>query len=177
LPAISPKYTPRHTTRTADELERILRELMPDDAARAAFIVATGAELRATKLAEDKDVSLAAVHLHGTKRTTRERVVPLVLPWQRSLMEHALRFARGRYGKFFANGDDEFRWALRYRLPSRWRRSHDADRLAPHVRDRAARRWRAPRHLGYDDGPRRYEDARARLRRAAGVQPCGPFAR
>jgi len=45
-----------------------LAELEPDDAARAAFCVATGAELRATVRAQRDDIGERLVRLRGTKR-------------------------------------------------------------------------------------------------------------
>jgi hypothetical protein len=88
--------------------------LLPDAAARAAFIIATGAELRATVLAERPDISPGFCHLRGTKRTARLRDVPIVLDWQRSLLAYTLENAAGTEGKLFAGSGDEFRWVLRY---------------------------------------------------------------
>ena len=41
LPQLSPKYVPRRTTISAASFDKLLGELVPDDAARAAFIIAT----------------------------------------------------------------------------------------------------------------------------------------
>ncbi len=54
------------------------------------------------------------MHLRGTKRATRKRDVPVVTDWQRSLLQYALKHARGQAGMLFKKKPDEFRWALRY---------------------------------------------------------------
>jgi integrase len=92
LPALSPRYEPRTRALTADELDKLLAELEADDAARAAFCVATGAELKATATAQRADVAEAGkVQLRGTKNPARWRVVPLVTDWQRTLLAYALK--------------------------------------------------------------------------------------
>jgi integrase len=113
LPQVAPKYVPRRTTISAPDLDQVLGELTADDAARASFMVATGAEMRATVRAQRADVGFSFVALHGTKRTSRDRVVPIVLPWQRSLLAHTLLLAQGK-DRLFAGDADKFRWALRY---------------------------------------------------------------
>jgi integrase len=90
LPMLAPKYVPRKGTIDGEHFNRLLAELSPDDAARAAFIIATGAELRATVLAERGDVGPAFVRLRGTKRASRARDVPIVLGWQRALLKYTL---------------------------------------------------------------------------------------
>jgi integrase len=113
LPVLAPKYVPRKGTIDGDGFNRLLAELGHDDAARAAFIIATGAELRATVLAERGDVGPAFVRLRGTKRASRARDVPIVLGWQRALLKIAFRDAKGRE-RLFATAPDNFRGALRY---------------------------------------------------------------
>ncbi len=54
-----------------------------------AFIVATPAEWGATDRARREDVTEDQVHVRGTKRDTRDRVVPLVFPDQFALVEFA----------------------------------------------------------------------------------------
>ncbi len=102
--AFSPGYEPRKRALTADELQRLLAELLPDRAARVAFIVSTSACWRETELARRGDVGegLATVLLRGTKRRTRFRTVPIVSPAQRSLLELALAHAAGAKGALFA---------------------------------------------------------------------------
>ena len=95
--AFSPGYEPRKRALTAEELKKLLAELLPDRAARVAFIVATSACWRETELARRSDVGegLTTVLLRGTKRKTRFRTVPIVSPAQQSLLEYALEHAKG----------------------------------------------------------------------------------
>lgn len=101
-----------------DQFDKLLRQLDPDDAARAALMVAAGAELRATERALDADINLLArlpqALLRGTKRASRERSVPLMAAWQRQLAEYALRHARGQGGQLFNSDTNGFRFRLRY---------------------------------------------------------------
>ena len=101
--AFSTGYEPRTRALTADELGKLLHELLPDRAARVAFIVSTSACWRETELARREDVGegLATVLLRGTKRKTRFRTVPIVSPGQRSLLEYAVEHAEGTGGAFF----------------------------------------------------------------------------
>jgi integrase len=94
--AFSPGYEPRKRALTADELKKLLAEILPDRAARVAFIVATSACWRETELARRSDVGegLTTVLLRGTKRKTRFRTVPIVSPAQRSLLAYALEHAK-----------------------------------------------------------------------------------
>lgn len=114
LPELSNNYKPRKRWSRPAQLNVLLGELGADNAARAAFIVATSAELGATDRAKDDDVTMRMVHLRGTKRETRLRDVPIVTTWQRALLEYSLQYARGRAGKMFAHGPEEFRSSLRY---------------------------------------------------------------
>ncbi len=101
--AFSPGYEPRERALSAGELSKLLAELLPDRAARVAFIVATSACWRETELARREDVGegLSTVLLRGTKRKTRFRTVPIVSPAQRSLLAHALEHAGGTEGALF----------------------------------------------------------------------------
>lgn len=85
-----------------DGLVTQLHRESPDQGARVAFSLATGAEWAATENVLDSDVGMEMVHLPGTKNETRDRTVPIVLPWQAELLEFALRHARGTEGKLFA---------------------------------------------------------------------------
>lgn len=114
MPALSPRYKPRKTWCTPDQFDKLLAELEPDDAARAAFCVATSAELRATKLAERDDLAARMTEVRGTKRTSRRRTVPIVTDWQRTLVAYALQHAQGAPPLLFKKSDEEFRSALRY---------------------------------------------------------------
>jgi len=95
--AFAPEYKPRSRFLTRRELARLLSELSPDRAARVAFMVATSAEWSATVRALRNDVALdhSAVHLRGTKRTTRDRVVPIATQPQLELLRYALTHAEG----------------------------------------------------------------------------------
>jgi len=91
----APEYKPRTRTLSMAELERLLSELAADRGARVAFAVATGANLRETDRALRSDVADDRVHLRGTKRETRDRIVPIVRPWQRELLAYAAEHAQG----------------------------------------------------------------------------------
>ncbi len=91
----APAYKPRTRTLSMPELERLLPELGPDRGARVAFAIATGANLRETDRALRSDVAADRVHLRGTKRETRDRIVPIVRPWQRDLLAYAIEHAQG----------------------------------------------------------------------------------
>jgi len=101
--AFSAGYEPRTRALTAGEVGKLLHELLPDRAARVAFIVATSACWRESELArrEDTGEGLATVLLRGTKRNTRFRTVPIVSPAQRSLLEYAVEHAQGTGGPLF----------------------------------------------------------------------------
>jgi integrase len=101
--AFAPEYKPRTRHLSPAELQRLLAELTADRAAAVAFMVATSAEWGAVVRARRDDVELNArrVLVRGTKRTTRWRTVPLVSDEQRSLIEHAVKHARGVNGLLF----------------------------------------------------------------------------
>ncbi len=93
----APAYRPRTRWLSSAELQLLLAQLTPDRAARVAWIVATSGNWRESERAERADVApdLRSVRVRGTKTTYRERTVPIVAPWQRQLLEHALRHAEG----------------------------------------------------------------------------------
>jgi integrase len=101
--AFAPEYKPRTRYLPPSELQRLLPELTDDRAAAVAFIVATSAEWGAVERARREDIELEQrrVLVRGTKRTTRWRTVPLVSDEQRSLIKHALQYARGANGLLF----------------------------------------------------------------------------
>lgn len=101
--AFSPEYKPRERRLSVPELEALLGELTPDRAARVAFIVSTSAEWIATERALDQDISidLGMVLVRGSKNSNRFRTVPIVSADQHSLLEHAVRHARGAEGRLF----------------------------------------------------------------------------
>ena len=101
--AFAPQYKPRTRYLSPSELQHLLAELTDDRAATVAFIVASSAEWGAVEHARREDVELdqRRVLVRGTKRTTRWRTVPLVSDEQRSLIKHALQYARGVSGLLF----------------------------------------------------------------------------
>ena len=113
VPQLSPRYKPRKTWATPEALAAIMRELTQDHAARAAFIIATSAELGATDRAQRVDIGPSFVHVRGTKRETRLRDVPIVTEWQRDALAAVRAKAQGKGGKLFLRSPEEFRWALR----------------------------------------------------------------
>lgn len=117
MPELAAGYVPRKRFVRPEQLNQLLGEMDSDDAARAALMVATSAELRASLLARDEDLALLApaptVFLRGTKRASRQRTVHMITAWQRQLAEYALAHARGRDGLLFAGDPDEFRHHLR----------------------------------------------------------------
>ncbi len=102
--AFAPEYDPRERWLTDAELSRLFVELDPAQAAAVAFMVATSAEWSCVVRAKRVDVSddRGRVHLRGTKRKTRNRVVPIVTEWQRSLLEYAIKHGHGTRGLLFA---------------------------------------------------------------------------
>jgi integrase len=97
----SPAYKPRSRALTREELPRLLAVLPPDRAARVAWIVGTSACLGESNRAGRGDVQGDQVAVHGTKRATRARVVPLACDWQRDLVRYALRHAEGSGAQLF----------------------------------------------------------------------------
>lgn len=95
--AFSPAYVPKERWLSPLELEKLLAELPNDRGAIVAYMVATGAETQALVRARAGDLAgeLASVRLRGTKRATRDREVPVVMPWQRQLLEVAKAHGRG----------------------------------------------------------------------------------
>lgn len=95
-------YKPRSRWLSVEEVQRLLAELVPDRAARVAFIVATSARWgesdRATR--DDVDLGRSLVRVRGTKTAAAARVVPVVLAEQRALLELALRQGEGTAALF-----------------------------------------------------------------------------
>jgi integrase len=101
--SFSTDYKPRERALTGEELEKLLAQLEPDRAACVAFIVATSACWGEAERAEREDVANegAVVHVRGTKRETRDRGVPMVFPFQVSLLAYAQQHAAGTEGMLF----------------------------------------------------------------------------
>lgn len=108
----APEYRPRSRWLTPVELRRVLEALGEDHAARAAFAVATSANLGECRAALRADVTTDQVLVRGTKRATRWRTVPLVCPWQHQLVAFALEHAHGTGGRLF-RFDGGYQGALR----------------------------------------------------------------
>ena len=88
----APEYKPKTRALKPVELHALLGELTADRAARVAFIVATSANWGESEAATSADVAadLSTVRINGAKTKFRERIVPIVAEWQRSLLKHAL---------------------------------------------------------------------------------------
>ena len=101
----SPAYEPRRRSLTPEDVSKLLAELRPDRAARVAFIVASSASWSPTNNARREDIAadFSRVHVRGTKRSTRDRVVPAVLPVQRELLRFAAKHGEGADGFLFRN--------------------------------------------------------------------------
>lgn len=100
--AFAPEYKPRQRWLNFAELDELLAQLSEDRAARVALMVATSAEWGATERAERADIQDDQVLVRGTKRKTRWRAVPLVLPWQKILARFAKRHGGGAGERLFA---------------------------------------------------------------------------
>ena len=103
--SFSPQYKPRERWATASEFDEFLEALTPDRAAQVAFMVAVAAEKGAAHAALRADVGGGEddtnVLVRGTKNENRWRRVPIVAPWQRTLLEHALKHGEGTGGRMF----------------------------------------------------------------------------
>jgi integrase len=95
--AFAPEYTPRKRWLKGDEMQKLLAQLVGDRAARVAFIVASSANWNESERALRPHIApdLGTVHLDGTKRSSRKRDVPIVLPIGRDLLRYALEHAEG----------------------------------------------------------------------------------
>ncbi len=100
-------YEPgEHYVRTREEAWTLIHAFL--DKARAAviaYVLALGAEPRAIDRALRIDVAdpkARMVPVHGTKRRTRERIVPALFGWQRELLDFAREHADGADGALFS---------------------------------------------------------------------------
>jgi integrase len=103
-------YVPRERWLPRPEVWQLLgRMRMQDRGAQIAFMVGVGAEWSAVGRAEREDVrtinGVDHVLVRGTKRKSRRRVVPLVFPWQKALVDHALANGEGADGFLFRPWD------------------------------------------------------------------------
>lgn len=102
----STEYTPRARWLPIEEVQRLVRELPANDAARLAFALATGARVAEFDRAERRDVIPAPdvgylVRLRGTKTEAAAREVAVVLPETIALLEYALKHAEPQGGLLF----------------------------------------------------------------------------
>ena len=147
VPRHSPEYRPREHWLTLPQVRELVtsfHESQADHAARVAFAVAVGAEWSALDRARREDIGADFVRVRGTKSETRDRVVPIVLDWQRALLAFVQEHAAGEDGLLFA--------------PWHWR-------SALLSLERAARRSELP-HTTWHDLRRTY----AQLMRRAGAE-------
>jgi site-specific recombinase XerC len=165
--AFSPGYEPRKRFLPSEELAKLLAELAPDRAARAAFIVATSACWRETELALTDDISLdlRTVLLRGTKRKTRFRTVPIVSPVQRSLLEYAMRYAAGDGEALFQPWGNVRRDMAGACERAKYRPG-EPERPPAHLRELVRRRRGAALPDRPGDGPQGHAHAGARVRQA-----------
>ena len=98
VPKVSARYVPVERWLTVDEVKRLLGTLTPDHGAQVAWMVAVGGDWSAVARARRSDVTGGGqyVRVRGSKRETRDRVVPLVLDASRELLEFALEHAEGK---------------------------------------------------------------------------------
>jgi integrase len=107
LPEVSGQSVPRQRWLTERELVMVLEDLIErgaeDRAARVAFAVATSAEWAAIERATRSDISADGdfVRVHGSKRDTRDRTVPIARDWQRDLLTIVRVYAQGEGALLF----------------------------------------------------------------------------
>lgn len=82
-----PEYEPGKRWLTQEEVAAVLLSLPAHRAALVAFSVATGARPEEAPRAQKEDVGASRVFLRGTKTDAAPRHVPIVLWWQRALLE------------------------------------------------------------------------------------------
>ena len=105
VPRHSPEYRPREHWLTLSQVHTLIESFhtsVADHAARVAFAVAVGAEWSALDRARREDIGEDFVRVRGTKSETRDRVVPIVLDWQRALLAFVREHATGEGGLLFA---------------------------------------------------------------------------
>lgn len=90
-------YVPATRALTIEEVQKLIQACSRARAAWVAFMVGAGAERRAAERAQrgDLDRRAALVHVRGTKRETRDRRVPVVLPECQHLLDLAWECGKG----------------------------------------------------------------------------------
>jgi integrase len=103
VPRILVKYEPRTRWLPYAEVQRLIAALPPDRAAQVAWMVGVGGDWSAVSraLREDVDLEALRVHVRGSKRKTRDRIVPVILERSRELLAFALANAEGAQGRLF----------------------------------------------------------------------------
>ncbi len=105
-PGFETNYEPGEHHLTHEEAKALLGGFLDEArAAIAAYVLATGAELRAVQRALRTDVAdskARMIPIHGTKRRTRERLVPLLFDWQHELLKLVRTHADGEDGLLFS---------------------------------------------------------------------------
>lgn len=110
VPVIKSPYKPRTRWLTQDEFAALLAELQPHRRLWVALSVYTSANLSEVERIAPADVSATHVHIRGTKREKRDRLVPIaaplkpwlknaelpVMPWPNSRRDLAAACARVR---------------------------------------------------------------------------------
>lgn len=117
---LTAEYVPVDRALDRGEVSRLVNALLPspvgdahrprkdgDRAARIAFLVATAARWSGSERFTEEDFAydLRWVRLRETKTKAADRIVPIVTPEQRALLEFALRHASGGAGDMFRPWD------------------------------------------------------------------------
>lgn len=97
---LSTDYVPATRALSVVEVQRLLAACSPARAAWVAYMVGAGAEKRAAERARRADLDRAAalVHVRGTKRESRDRHVPVILPECQHLLDLAWEHGAGEGG-------------------------------------------------------------------------------
>lgn len=103
IPTFNGESKPRERALTFGEVPALIRELAAKRGARVAFAIALGADPRDCERALRSDIGETSVRLRGTKNELRDRIVPIVRPWQRQLLDFALEHADGEKDQLFAD--------------------------------------------------------------------------
>jgi integrase len=101
MPELGDDYQPGTRALTPWEVVGLALMLPPERMAVVAFAVATGCDPGALWRARRSDVAddFTSCRVHGTKRKSRERTVPLPLPEQRRLLQWAVENTKGCIGE------------------------------------------------------------------------------
>ncbi len=112
MPELDDDYQPGERFLTALEAWALCLALPPHRAAVVAFVCATGCDPGAIGRARPEDVApdRSTCHVRGTKRETRDRIAPVPLPVQRTMLGWGVEHADGGIGgKLFSNWDSNIR--------------------------------------------------------------------